>query len=114
MVYELPNLKDTSFTRIDYIDLSNFFLFGSETDPSFKKTDNIKAYLYTGSSFTDSGGVQVLNETFDPITVNGSVIGRSATSFTKVAGNRFFIKFIMKKYLGQTLTMQAIKVKYGV
>ena len=91
---------------IDNIDLSHFNLYGIENDNSFNITDKITATIYSGVSYTGSGGKSILEGTFNN--------GGTRTDLGASTSGNVYIKFTMLKHLGQTPIFNWVTITYGV
>lgn len=117
-VFEVPGFLEKTFSRIEYIDLSMFDLYGIGNDPSYIKTDKIQVYVYhTAGPFDPNATGEKINiDTLSPITINNVTTGKGFTNLltTKAVNENFYIKFTMAVHLGQTPIFRAAKIKYGV
>jgi hypothetical protein len=100
--FNVTAFKDKTFSMIDSINLDNVFLYNSETDASFIKSDKIKVYAYSSTG--------TYNPTASMTEISQNGITELASS--KTAGQNFYLKFTMTEHLAQTPIFKSATIKY--
>ena len=116
VVYELTgDFKSSVIKNITGVNLFDFGLYGNSIDINAQRKSNYftaTIYKTTNSDWDNTlVGIDVPEKTV--YTKEPQPVDSQWVTFNKNADERFFIKFTLKKFLGQTPTFRGVSVSYN-